>query len=219
MSTSELDELLRRLKSVADMDLRTGGFVAHTMDTAAEAIQALTRLRAELAAANRELVTARSQIAYAEAAFASERADKERMRGDTKSALLEAAACIETFVKHSERLRPYDNVTDAVATAERCRSIAMIGYDMVRAALSPSPTAGEGPFDIAIRPHQYIPDVAHMERMQEALKAEVERLKAIRDVRRYGEGHAVISNIRAALSQAKGGADMTEADNNQEKPQ
>lgn len=70
------------------------------------------------------------------------RAVSERMREDTKSTLLEAAACIETFVKHSERLRPYDNVTDAVATAERCRSIAMIGYDMVRAALSPSPTAG-----------------------------------------------------------------------------
>lgn len=38
--------------------------------------------------------------------------------------LVEAAVALETFCKHSERLRPYDNVKDAEQTAKRCRFLA-----------------------------------------------------------------------------------------------
>lgn len=41
-----------------------------------------------------------------------------------KQCLLDAAAELETFCKHSKRLRPYDNVTTAQQTAARCRFLA-----------------------------------------------------------------------------------------------
>ena len=48
-----------------------------------------------------------------------------------KNCLLEAAAALETFCLHSERLRPYDNVKDAEQTAKRCRFLAAFGAELV----------------------------------------------------------------------------------------
>lgn len=50
-----------------------------------------------------------------------------------KDCLLEAAVALETFCKHSERLRPYDNVKDAEQTAARCRFLATFGREFGRA--------------------------------------------------------------------------------------
>jgi hypothetical protein len=48
-----------------------------------------------------------------------------------KDCLLEAAVALETFCKHSERLRPYDNVEEAKNTASRCRFLAAFGSDLI----------------------------------------------------------------------------------------
>lgn len=42
--------LVKRLRAVAGMDLRTGGFLAHTLDTAAMAADEIERLREKLEA-------------------------------------------------------------------------------------------------------------------------------------------------------------------------
>lgn len=42
------DELVKRLHAIANMDLRTGPFLAHTFDTAAEAADKIPRLSAEI---------------------------------------------------------------------------------------------------------------------------------------------------------------------------
>jgi len=42
-----MSDIVDRLRAVAAMDLRTGGFLAHTLDTAKEAADEIERLRAD----------------------------------------------------------------------------------------------------------------------------------------------------------------------------
>ena len=71
-----MSDVVERLRAVAAMDLRTGGFLAHTLDTAAEAAVLIERLQVALNAkpvltdAQREqLLTGYGAILSAESVF------------------------------------------------------------------------------------------------------------------------------------------------------
>ena len=69
--------ILERLRDIAGMNLRSGGLPAHTIDTAAEAINEITRLRALIAEIKAALGTEEDGAALVEVAYNAHRAEQE----------------------------------------------------------------------------------------------------------------------------------------------